>query len=64
MNALGAHVPLCKQLLGIRAKPRNPTSAHSQSASKQEGQLRYTGDSARVQAPIQHGDVKKERKAM
>lgn len=50
---------LCKQLLGIRAKPSNPTSTHSQSASKQEGHVHYMGDSAEVQAPIQHGDVKK-----
>lgn len=59
-DALGTSMLLCKQLLGIRAKPSNPTSAHSQSTSKREGQVYYMGDSAQVQAPIQHGDVKKE----
>lgn len=50
---------LCKELFGIRAKPCNTTSAHSQSASK-EGQVHHMGDSAQAQALIQHGDVKKE----
>lgn len=32
-NALGTYMLLCKQLLGIRAKPKNPTSSHSQLTS-------------------------------
>lgn len=59
-EVLGTRMLLCEQLLGIGAKPSNPINSDSQLESKQEGQVRYMGNSAQVSASIQQGDAEEE----